>query len=91
VQGHFAERRLALAVREGHVVELDLAAHSRQLKRARRVADVGFLVQQLEDLVERRHARLVGGVELGERLDRVEEALEVQDERHEHADRRLAV
>ena len=42
------------------------------------VAQVGLLVEQVEDLVERRHARLVGRVELGELLDRVEEALQVE-------------
>ena len=34
------------------------------------------LVEQLEDLVERRHARLIGGVELRELLDRVEEVVQ---------------
>ena len=68
VQVDVAQRRgLAVAVGERHVVEADLAPHARQLERARPVAELGLLVEQLEDLVERRHARLVGRVELGER------------------------
>src|SRR4029079_6261592 len=46
------------AVRERHVVELDLAAQRRQVGGARRVGQVRFLVEQLEDLVERCHAGL---------------------------------
>jgi hypothetical protein len=38
------------------------------------VDEVGLLVEQLEDLVQRGHARLVLRVELRELLDRVEEA-----------------
>ena len=86
VQRDVLERRMLAVVGEGHVVELDLAAQALELDRVRRVADLRLLVEQLEDLVERRHARLVGRVELGERLDRVEEALQVEDERGEHAD-----
>ena len=48
-------------------------------------------VEQLEDLVQRRHPGLVGRVELRQGLDRVEEVVQRGDERHEHADRDLAV
>ena len=68
------ERRRLAAVRERHVLEADLAAHARQLDRVGEVVDVRVLVEQLEDLVERGHAGLVGRVELRQRLDRVEEA-----------------
>ena len=84
-------RRLALAVGEDHVVELDLAADPAELDRVGRVAQLGLLVEQLEDLVQRRHPRLVGRVELRQRLDRVEEVVQRGDERHQHADRDLAV
>ena len=90
VQVHVAEG-LAGPVRERHVVELDLAAHAPQLDRVGRVAQLGLLVEQLEDLVQRRHPRLVGRVELRQRLDRVEEVVQRGDERHQHADRDLAV
>ena len=55
------------------------------------VAQLGLLVEQLEDLVERRHPRLVGRVELRQRLDRVEEVVQRGDEGDQHADRHLAV
>ena len=73
------------------MLEVDLPADPAQLDRVRPVAQVGLLVEQLEDLVERRHARLVGRVELRERLDRIEEVVQRGDERHQHADRHLAV
>ncbi len=41
----------------------------------------GCVVEQLEDLVERGHARLVGRVDLRELADRVEEAVQRGDER----------
>ena len=77
------------AVAERHVLEADLAAHARgSSMRVGRVDEVGLLVEQLEDLVERRHAGLVGRVELRELLDRVEEVVQRGDEADEHADRR---
>ena len=60
-------------VAEGHVLELDLAADPPQLERTVAVLEVGAHVEQLEDLLQRRHPRLVGGIELGELLDRVEQ------------------
>ena len=53
----------------------------RQLDGVRGVDELGLLVEQPEDLVERRHPRLVGRVELRELLDRVEEVVERGDER----------
>ncbi len=94
VQRDVAQRVAALAlvaVGEDHVVELDLAAQAPELERVRALDEVGLLVEQLEDLVERRHARLVGRVELRELLDRVEEVVQRGDERDEHADRHLAL
>ena len=56
-----------------------------------RSVSVGRHVEQLEDLVERRHARLVGRVDLRELADGVEEPVERGDEAHEHADLDVAV
>jgi hypothetical protein len=56
------ERQRIPAVGEGHVVEADLPAHARELLGVHLVRNVRLLVEQLEDLVERRHAGLVGGV-----------------------------
>ena len=60
-------------IREGDILEGDLTGDPRQLDGVRAVAKVGSGVQQLEDLLERGHARLVGGVELRQLLDRVEQ------------------
>src|SRR5581483_5688747 len=68
---YIAQRVLAAPVGEGHVLEADLAAHRRKLGGTRALDEVRLLVEQLEHLVERRHAGLVGGVELWELLDRV--------------------
>ena len=73
------------------VLELDLAAQPLDVARIRPVPHVRLRVQQAEDLLERRHALLVGGVEVRELLDRIEEALEVADERDQHADRHVPV
>jgi ABC-type multidrug transport system fused ATPase/permease subunit len=81
----------ARPVAERHVVEHDLAAQARQVDSVRRVDEVGLLVEQLEDLVERRHPRLVGRIELRKRLDRVEEVVQRGEERDEHADRDVPV
>src|SRR5205085_12351148 len=48
---------------------------------------VRLLGEQLEDLVEGGHPGLVRRIQLGELLDRVEERLEVEDERGQDADR----
>jgi hypothetical protein len=55
------------------------------------VDEIRLLVEQLEDLVERRHPRLVGRVELRELLDRVEEVVQRRDEREHDAGRGVAV
>ena len=78
-------------VRERHVLEVDLPADAVELDGVGPVGEVGLLVEQLEDLVERRHPRLVGRVELRQRLDRVEEVVQRRDERDQHADRHVAV
>ena len=80
-----------LSVAEPHAVELDVAADRAQLGRPARVAHVGLGVEQVEDLVDRGHPLLVGRVQVRELLDRVEEALQVADERDQHADRDVAV
>ena len=66
-------RVAAARVGEPDVVELDLAAQLARVDRVRRVDHVGLGVEQVEDLVERRHPLLVGRVELRDLLDRVEE------------------
>jgi hypothetical protein len=65
LQRHVVERLRPRAVGELHAFESDLAAHARQLDRIVGVVQLGLLVQKVEDLVQRRHAGLVGGVELG--------------------------
>ena len=74
-------------VGEGDVLEADLAANASQLVRVRPVLQVGTHVEQLEDLLQRRHPRLVGRVQLGELLDRVEQVRERGDERDDRARR----
>ncbi len=73
------------------MVEAQLAADRRQLGRVRRIHQIGLLVEQPVDLVERRHSRLVGRVQLGELLDRVEEVVQRGDEREHDAGRRMAI
>ena len=84
-------RAVVGAVGEGHVVEGDLAADVRELPRVRAVGQLGLLVEQLEDLVQRGHAGLVGRVDLRELADRVEEAVERGQEADEHADGDVAL
>ena len=67
------------------------AAQRRQLGGRRGVGELGLLVEELEDLVQGRHARLVGRVELGELLDRVKEVVQRGDEREHDAGRGVAV
>ena len=71
-------------VGEGDVVESDLAADARQLDRVLAVGEGGAHVEQLEDLLQRRHPGLVGRVELRELLDRFEQ---VRERGHEGDDR----
>ena len=63
---------------------------ARARSRPARSVEVGLHVEQLEDLLQRRHARLVGGVELGELLDRFEQVRQRGDERDDRADRDVA-
>ena len=79
------------AVAERDLVEAHLAADLVQRDGAGRVDQLGLLVEQREDLVQSRHPGLVGGVELGELLDGVEEVVERGDEGEHHAGRRVAV
>ena len=79
------------AVAEGDVLEADLAADALEGDGVGAVGELGRDVEQLEDLVERRHARLVGRVDLRELSDGVEEAVERSDEADEHADLDVAV
>ena len=75
-----------LAVGEPDALEVDFAAQLAGVDRPRRVDHVRLGLQQVEDLVERRHPLLVGRVELGELLDRFEEGVEVADEGDDDAD-----
>ena len=84
-------RVLAGAVGEADVAQLDLAAQAAELDRVGRVDEVGLLVEQVEDLVERGHAGLVGRVELRELLDRVEEEVQRRDEGDDDAGRDVAL
>ena len=78
-------------VAEPHVVEVDVARGSCPARARPARPHVRLGVEQVEDLVDRRHALLVGDVQVRELLDRVEEALQVADERDQHADRDVAV
>ena len=82
---------VAGAVGERDVLEGDVAADAVELDGVGAVAQLGLLVEQLEDLVERRHARLIGRVELRQRLDRVEEVVQRRHEGDQHPDRHLAL
>ena len=79
------------AVGEGHVLEADLAADRADRGRVGGVFERRLGVEQLEDLLQRGHAGLVGGVELGELLDRFEQERQRRHERHHRADRDVAV
>ncbi len=73
-------------VAEGHVAQLHLAAHVGQGDGVGGVEHVGLGVEHGVDLLHRGHRRLEGVVELAELLQRVEEAVQVADEGHQHAD-----
>ena len=68
-------------VGEGDVLEAHVAADRTERGRAGAVLEGGRGVEQLEDLLERRHPRLVGRVQLGELLDRFEQERERRHER----------
>ena len=75
-----------VGVGEPDALHLDLAADLTRVDGPGRVDHVRSGVEQVEDLVERRHPLLVGRVELGELLDRFEEGRQVADEGDDHAD-----
>ena len=62
------------------MLEGDLPADRPEVDGIRRIGQVRLLIQQLEDLVQRGHARLVGRVDLRELPDRVEEPIQRRDE-----------
>ena len=80
-----------LGIGERDVLEAQLAAQRRQHQCAGALGHARLLVEQLEDLVERGHTSLVGGVQLGELRDRVEEVVERRQEADEDADLEMAV
>ncbi len=85
-----AQHRDAVDVAEGDVLELDRAVDALGIERARPVTDVDRHVQDLEDPLPRRHGPLHDAVLHGERPDRVEEALDVEQEGDHHAEVELA-
>ena len=85
-QVHVVQHGLLRVVAEGHAAKLHLAAHVRQVDGVGGVEHVGLGVEHRVDLLHRGHRRLEGVVELAELLQRVEEAVQVADERHQHAD-----
>ena len=85
------QRPVLLAVGERDVVQLDLTPQPPGVERIRLVDHVGLRLEQIEDLVQRRHSLLVGGVELGDLLNRVEERVQVADECDQDADLDVAL
>ena len=71
--------------------KLHLAADRPEVARAGAVLQCGRGIEQLEDLLQRRHPGLVGRVELGELLDRFEQEGERRDERDDGARGDVAV
>ncbi len=61
------------------------------IERARLVLDLDRHVQHLEDALARRHGALQDAVLHGQRADRIEEALDVEQEGDHHAELELAV
>ena len=78
-------------VPERHVDELDVALERWQRRRVRRLLDRRVRRQQVVELDDRGLALLVQVVLLDELLDRLEERVQVQDERGQLADRERAV
>jgi hypothetical protein len=91
LQVHVPQRPGAVAIAERHLFECQVPLDPLQRHRAGTIHQVGLLVQQLEDLVQRRHPRLVGRVQLRKLPDRVEEVVQRGHERHQHADCHLAL
>ena len=78
-------------VAEGHVVEGDLAVDRRKLDRIGGLPNLGLGVDQVAQLGHRGLALLVDVVLLHQELDGLEEAVEVQEERHQGPDGQRAV
>ena len=72
-------------VGERDVLEPDFATDALQCQRPRAIGQVRCDVQQLEDLLQGGHPRLVGGVELRQLLDRFEQVGEGSHECHDCA------
>ena len=81
----------AWLVTEGHVLEADLAPDRAEVLRPGGVLEGRLDVEQPEDLLQRGHPRLVGGVQLGELLDRFEQERQRGHEGHDRAHRDVAV
>jgi hypothetical protein len=86
----FQTNRPVEPVREPDALHLDLPAQRSGILRVRLVDHVRLGVQQVEDLVERGHPLLVGRVEIGELLDRIEERGQIAHEGDHHPDLRVA-
>ena len=81
------EHRLVAPVAEGDIAELDRAVHvGRQRHGVVLVLHVDSDVEHLGDAVAGGHGPLHDAVLHGERADRVEEALDVEEEGDHHAD-----
>ena len=79
------------AVAESDCFEPHVAVDPRQLESGGTVDDLGLLVEDLDDLVERSGRREERVVELRELLDGIEEVREVEEEREQRAHRDLIV
>ena len=79
------------AVAEADAPQLDAAGDEREGRAVGRVGELRLGVEHAEDLLQGRHRRLERVVELGELLDRVEEARQVAHECDHHADRQVLV
>jgi hypothetical protein len=75
------------SVREGDVIERQVAVDARRRDRVRLVVDLGLGVEHRGDLLHRSAGRLHLAVEVGELLQRLEDEVEEEDRRDERADR----
>src|SRR5690606_8008074 len=74
-------------IAENHVAEFDRAIHvARELDGIGLVGDRSGNIEHFGDAAARGHGALHDGILHGQRADRVEEALDVEDERHDDAD-----
>ncbi len=91
LEAHVVQHRVVLRIAEGDVAELDGAPDRRRVGGAGAVGDGERHVEHLEDALARRHRALHHAVLDGQRADRVEEPLHVEQEGDHHADREAAV